>query len=83
YDTPEERIESTKELSEDWDEEYEIGEVTIDGIDFLTFDSRSQTFTALFGTKDGVTLSISVHTRLGIGNMDVIGIIESIRVAAE
>lgn len=81
--TPEEKIARTKELSEDWNEEYEIGEVTIGGIKFLTFDSQSQTFTGLFGIKDGVTLSISVHTRLEVDNADVIAIIESIRVAAE
>ncbi|MDL2214265.1 hypothetical protein LJB76_01740 [Clostridia bacterium OttesenSCG-928-O13] len=83
YDTPEEKLARTKEISEDWEEEYETGEVTMGGIDFLTFSSQSQTFVALFGTKDGVTLSISVSTRLEIDSPDVIAIIESIEVAAE
>ena len=83
YDTPEECLEGEIELSEEWEEEYETGEVTIGGINFLTFDSQSQLFTRLFGAKDGVILSISVSTRLEIDNPDVIAIIESIRVAAE
>ncbi|MDL2327366.1 hypothetical protein LJC64_01730 [Ruminococcaceae bacterium OttesenSCG-928-A11] len=83
YDTPEEKLERTKEISEDWEEEYEAGEVTIDGVAFLTFSSQSQTYIALFGTKDGVTLSISVSTRLDLDNPDVIAIIGSLHVAAE
>jgi hypothetical protein len=83
YDTPEKCITGAKELSERWEEECEIGEVTIGSIPFLTFASQSARVTSLFGTKDGVTLSISVAKRLEVNDPDVNAIIGSISVAAD
>ncbi|MDL2224591.1 hypothetical protein LJC20_00060 [Eubacteriales bacterium OttesenSCG-928-M02] len=81
-DTPEEKLKAVKDLSDRWEEAYEVGAVTIGSTRFHTFSSRSAGL-VLIGARDGMTLSINVDNALQVDDPAVVAIINSIRVAKD
>lgn len=82
YDTPDELVATQKSIMEERNSEYTVEDKEIGGITFRHV-IRPGSYSMLFGTKDGVTISISIDPGISVNDSAVIDIINSISVKSE
>lgn len=82
FKTPDQMIESQKEILDEMKEKYTVETKTVDGIEYKALIPDSD-FSRFFGIKDGVTVCVSVDQGINTEDQAVKTIIGSIKVLPE
>ena len=82
FKTPDQMIEDQKEILDEMKEKYTVETKTIDGIEYKVINPE-MSFGIYFGTKDGVTVCISIDKGINAEDQAVKTIISSVKVLPE